>query len=122
MTDVITVEARAKLNLFLRILSKDGDGYHSLETLFCRLALADRLKATRAESGISIKEMVMAALRTKFGVHLELEKQIPVGGGLGGGSADAAAALEAVNALAGNVIPRAELLQFASKLGSDVAY
>ena len=67
-------------------------------------------------------EMVLAALRTKFGVHLRLEKKIPVGGGLGGGSADAAAALEAVNALAGNVIPRAELLQFAAKLGSDVAF
>lgn len=140
MTDAITIEARAKLNLFLRVLSKDDDGYHSLETLFCRVALADSLTATRTSAGITLEvtgadtgpdkdnlavraaEMALAALRTKFGVHLKLEKRIPVGGGLGGGSADAAAALEAVNALAGNVIPRAELLQFASKLGSDVAY
>jgi len=140
MTDEITIEARAKLNLFLRVLSKDDDGYHSLETLFCRIALADQLTATRAASGISIEvagadvgpdkdnlafraaEMVMAALRTKFGVHLKLDKKVPIGGGLAGGSADAAAALDAVNALAGNAIPRAELLQFASRLGSDVAF
>jgi 4-diphosphocytidyl-2-C-methyl-D-erythritol kinase len=140
MTDAVTVQARAKLNLFLRVLSKDDDGYHSLETLFCRIGLSDQLTATRTESGITIEVsgaetgpvkdnlavraagMAMAALRTKFGVHLTLEKKIPVGGGLGGGSADAAATLEAVNALAGSAIPRAELLQFASKLGSDVAF
>ena len=140
MTDTVTVTARAKLNLFLRVLSRDDDGYHSLETLFCRIALADQLTATRTGSGISIEvtgadtgpdqdnlavravEMVMSALRTRFGVHLELEKKVPVGGGLGGGSADAAAALEAVNALAGNAVPRPELLQFASRLGSDVAF
>ena len=140
MTDSITVSARAKLNLFLRVLARDEDGYHSLETLFARLALADELTATRRDSGVTLEvigadtgpdaenlavraaEMVLAALRTKFGVHLRLEKKIPVGGGLGGGSADAAAALEAVNALAGNAIPRAELLQFAARLGSDVAF
>lgn len=140
MTDTVTFQAHAKLNLFLRILSQDHDGYHSLETLFCRLTLADRLTASRSDSGVTIEvtgadagpnkenlavraaEMVLAALRTPFGVHLRLEKSIPVGGGLGGGSADAAAALEAVNALAGHAIPRAELLQFASRLGSDVPW
>lgn len=140
MTDVVTVAANAKLNLFLRVLSRDEDGFHSLETLFARLALADNLTATRRDEGITIEvigadtgpdaenlavraaEMVTGALRTKLGVHLRLEKKIPVGGGLGGGSADAAAALEAVNALAGNAIPRAELLQFATRLGSDVAF
>lgn len=136
----ITLLARAKLNLFLRILSREEGGYHSLETLFCRITLADELTASRTESGVSIEvsgadtgpdgdnlaaqaaKMALGALRAPFGVHLRLEKRIPVGAGLGGGSADAAAALEAVNALAGNVIPRAELLQFAAKLGSDVAF
>jgi 4-diphosphocytidyl-2-C-methyl-D-erythritol kinase len=140
VTDSITVAAHAKLNLFLRILSRDEDGYHSIETLFARIALADELTASRRDSGVTIEVtgadtgpdadnlavraagMVLAGLRTKFGVHLHLEKRIPVGGGLGGGSADAAAALEAVNALAGNAIPRAELLQFAARLGSDVAF
>ena len=50
MTDSITVQANAKLNLFLRVLSKDEDGYHSLETLFARLALADDLTATRRDA------------------------------------------------------------------------
>ncbi|HKP28497.1 MAG TPA: 4-(cytidine 5'-diphospho)-2-C-methyl-D-erythritol kinase [Gemmatimonadales bacterium] len=140
MTDTVTVQAHAKLNLFLRLLSKDDDGYHSLETLFCRIALADTLTATRAGTGVAIEvagadvgpdkdnlavraaQLALEGLRTRFGVHLTLDKKIPLGGGLAGGSADAAAALEAVNALAGNAIPRAELLQLASRLGSDVAF
>ncbi len=140
MTDSIVVSAHAKLNLFLRILAREEDGYHSLETLFARLALADELTATRRDTGVTIEvtgadtgpdrynlagraeTMVLGALRPPFGVHLRLEKRIPVGAGLGGGSADAAAALEAVNALAGHAVPRAELLQFAARLGSDVPY
>ena len=136
----VTVLAHAKLNLFLRVLGRETDGYHSLETLFARLALADELTATRRDAGVTIEvtgadtgpdadnlavraaTMVVSALRTPIGVHLRLEKKIPVGGGLAGGSADAAAALEAVNRLAGNAVPRAELLQFAARLGSDVAF
>jgi len=140
MPDSVTLAAHAKLNLFLRILGRDEDGYHSLETLFARLVLADELTATRIERGVTVEvsgadagpdadnlavraaAMVVAALRAPIGVHLKLEKRIPVGAGLGGGSADAAAALEAVNALAGNAVPRSELLQFAARLGSDVAF
>jgi 4-diphosphocytidyl-2-C-methyl-D-erythritol kinase len=93
MSETVTLSARAKLNLFLRVLSRDDDGYHSLETLFCRIALADTLTATRTGSGTTIEvtgadvgpdkdnlavraaELVMASLRTKFGVHLKLERQ-----------------------------------------------
>jgi 4-diphosphocytidyl-2-C-methyl-D-erythritol kinase len=140
MSESLVVRAHAKVNLFLRVLGRETDGYHSLETLFARLALADELTATRRDSGVTIEVagadtgpdadnlavraaiMVIGALRAPIGVHLHLEKKIPVGGGLGGGSADAAAALKAVNALAGNAVPRAELLQFAARLGSDVAF
>jgi 4-diphosphocytidyl-2-C-methyl-D-erythritol kinase len=141
MTPAITVPAHAKLNLFLRVLAREADGYHGLETLFCRLALADGLTAERRDqAGVTIEvigsdtgpdpdnlarraaELVCGALRNPMGVHLRLEKRIPVGAGLGGGSADAAAALGAVNALAGHAVPRAELLQFASRLGADVAF
>jgi 4-diphosphocytidyl-2-C-methyl-D-erythritol kinase len=134
-------EARAKANLLLRILSREADGYHGLETLFCRLDLADTLTVTRgAGAGVSLEvegadlgpapenlavraaEAVLQSLRTRFAVTLHLIKRIPVGGGLGGGSADAAAALHAVNQLAGNAMPRAELLHLAARLGADVPF
>jgi 4-diphosphocytidyl-2-C-methyl-D-erythritol kinase len=66
--------------------------------------------------------MVLDATGNKFGVHLRLEKRVPVRAGLGGGSSDAAGALSLVNQLAGNPVPRHELLQFASRLGSDVPF
>jgi len=141
MTDAITVAAHAKLNLLLRILAREDDGYHGIETLFCRLDLADQLVAeARDGTGVTIEvegaevgpaadnlavraaHLVLAAVRTPLAVHLRLTKRIPVGAGLGGGSSDAAAALNAVNALAGNAVPRHELFQFAARLGADVAF
>ena len=141
MSQSVTVEAPAKLNLFLRILSREADGYHGIETLFARIGLADRLTAEAADPpGVTLTvdgpdlgppvenlavraaEMVLGALRPSFGVTLHLEKRIPVGAGLGGGSADAAAALHAVNALGGNAVPRHELFQMAARLGADVPF
>jgi 4-diphosphocytidyl-2-C-methyl-D-erythritol kinase len=66
--------------------------------------------------------LVLEATGHPFGVHLKLTKRIPVRAGLGGGSSDAAAALHAVNALAGGAVPRHELLQFGARLGSDVPF
>lgn len=142
MTDRVTLTAPAKLNLFLRVLSREDTGYHGLETLFCRLALADELVAERREgTGVTLSveggddlgpvetnlavrgaAAAVALLRTPFAVHLTLRKRIPVGAGLGGGSADAAAALQAVSLLAGGVLPRHELLQCAARLGADVPF
>src|SRR5262249_6366930 len=65
---------------------------------------------------------VLDATGRKFGVRLKLVKRTPVAAGLGGGSADAAAALELVNRLAGNVVPRAELFHFAARVGADVPF
>jgi 4-diphosphocytidyl-2-C-methyl-D-erythritol kinase len=65
---------------------------------------------------------VLGATGEKFGVALRLTKRIPVRAGLGGGSSDAAAALHAVNALAGGAVPRHELLHHAARLGADVAF
>jgi 4-diphosphocytidyl-2-C-methyl-D-erythritol kinase len=137
----VTAYAPAKLNLFLRILARESDGYHSLETLFCLVSLADTLRAERREErGISIEvegaevgppeqnlaaragALVLEATGHRFGAHLTLTKRIPVRAGLGGGSSDAAAALHAVNALANGAVPRHELLQFAARLGSDVPF
>ena len=142
MTDTaVHLPAHAKLNLFLRVLAREADGYHGLETLFCLVDLADQLRAERREGrGVTIEVQgadvgpsadnlavrggaaVLAATGERFAVHLTLTKRIPVRAGLGGGSSDAAAALLAVNRLAGNAIPRHELLQFAAKLGSDVPF
>ncbi len=141
MTDTLTRPAHAKANLLLRVLARESDGYHGIETLFCRLELADTLTAIRtdgrdvtlevedaatgpAEENLAVRaaRLVLEVSRQKFGVRLSLTKRIPVGAGLGGGSADAAAALALVNALGGNAIPRAELLHLASRLGSDVPF
>ena len=76
----------------------------------------------RDNLAVKAAELVLGILRADFGVRMQLEKRIPVGAGLGGGSADGAAALQAVNALAGNPIPRHELFQLAARLGSDVPF
>ena len=67
-------------------------------------------------------EAVLGSLRIRFAVELRIEKRIPVAAGLGGGSADAAAALLLVNQLGGNPVPRSELFQIAVRLGADVPY
>jgi 4-diphosphocytidyl-2-C-methyl-D-erythritol kinase len=137
----ISVSAHAKVNLFLRVLAREADGYHGLETAFCLLGLADRVTVERRpEAGVSLEvagadtgpaeqnlavraaRVVLDATGARFGVGLRLDKQIPVRAGLGGGSSDAAAALIAVNRLAGDAVPRHELLQFAARIGSDVPF
>lgn len=136
----LRVLARAKVNLFLRILAREASGYHQIETAFTLLDLADELVVRRTESGITLEvdgpdlgptsenlavraaRAVLDATGNRFGVAIELTKRIPVRSGLGGGSSDAAAALHAVNALAGNAIPRQELMHFATRLGADVAF
>lgn len=141
MNASVNVAAHAKVNLFLRILAREADGYHGLETLFCRISLADELTAlARPGTGVTIEvqgadpgpaeqnlavraaRMVLDATGNRTALHLRLEKRIPIGAGLGGGSADAAAALEAAWRLTGSVIPRHELLHFAARLGADVPF
>ncbi len=141
----VAVAAHAKVNLLLRVLAREADGFHGVETLLCLIDLADQLVAERREPGrdggpVSIQVVgedagppddnlavraaraVLEATGSRFGVHLALEKRIPARAGLGGGSSDAAAALLAVNRLAGDAVPRHELLQFAARLGSDVPF
>jgi 4-diphosphocytidyl-2-C-methyl-D-erythritol kinase len=137
----VSIPAMGKINLFLRVLSREQEGYHGLETLLCLISLSDTLWVERREgSGVALEvsgpdlgpaeenlavraaSRVLLATGNRFAVHLRLEKRIPIRAGLGGGSSDAAAALLAVNHLAGGVIPRHELLQFAAQLGSDVPF
>jgi 4-diphosphocytidyl-2-C-methyl-D-erythritol kinase len=134
------VEAQAKINLFLRILSREPSGYHQLETLFQRIALADAvtvcvggagrtLDCRGAETGPVEKNLAWRAAVAyaeagggPASFSIEVEKRIPVGGGLGGGSADAAAVLRALNALAERPLDERALSAIAFSLGADVPY
>ncbi|MDH3214309.1 MAG: 4-(cytidine 5'-diphospho)-2-C-methyl-D-erythritol kinase [Myxococcales bacterium] len=136
----VRVAAHAKANLFLRVLSRETTGFHTLETLFTLLELHDELTVERIPHGVELAvegaetgpaeenlayraaTMVLEATGRRFGVRMALRKHIPVGAGLGGGSSDAAATLHAINALAANRVPRHEVLQLAARLGSDVAF
>ena len=138
--DAVRVAAYAKVNLFLRILARELSGYHQIETAFSLLELADELVVRRSASGVTLEtdgpdlgpsdenlavraaRTVLEATGNRFGVSITLTKRIPVRAGLGGGSSDGAAALHAVNALAGNPVPRHELLHFAARLGADVPF
>lgn len=141
MSDTVESTAPAKLNLFLRVLAREEDGYHGIETLFCLVSLADGLRAERREGqGVTLAvegadcgppaenlavraaRMVLEATGNRSAIHLTLTKRIPVQAGLGGGSSDAAAALTLVNQLMGGAVPKHELLQFASRLGSDIPF
>ena len=133
------VVAQAKINLFLRVLAREAGGYHQLETLFQRLDLGDAV-VVRATSGRSIDcrgadvgpaERNLAwraalayadATRWPNGFAIEVDKRIPVGGGLGGGSADAGAVLRCLNALAPRPLTPTELLAVAAPLGADVPF
>ena len=141
----VRVAAQAKLNLFLHVLAREQSGYHQLETLFCRLELADDvvIRLTPRERSVDVRSATVPldalgaerdnlALRaaTAFcdatawatGFAIEIEKRIPIGGGLGGGSADAGAALRGMNALAPTPLSGRSLLRLAATLGADVPF
>lgn len=138
--DRVQVQAHAKVNLLLRILARESNGYHQIETVFQLLALADEIAVTRTAGGITLDvqgpdlgpaednlavraaQLVLDATGRKFGVAIALTKHIPVRAGLGGGSSDAAAVLHAVNALADHAVPRHELESLGTRLGADVAF
>ena len=135
----LRLEALAKVNRSLRVLGVRPDGYHELDTLFQTIDLADELVLAEDDQlRLSIigdvlpaddRNLVLAAARalaarsgTTRGARLSLTKRIPVGAGLGGGSADAAAALLGLNALWEMGLPVEELRLVAASVGSDVAF
>jgi len=134
-----SVEAQAKVNLRLCVLAREASGYHQLESLFLRIELADSVRVatdTGARSlkcrGLDIPAERNLAYRAALafteaagwptGFHIEIEKRIPAGGGLGGGSADAGAVLRALNALAPNPLAADALNTVALRLGADVPF
>jgi len=144
----VTLRSLAKLNLDLRILHKRADGFHELRTVFQTISLADtiavefeslRLKTARtsieveASAGgkaldipdnliVSAARAVLDAAKVKARVRFKLEKIIPMGGGLGGGSSNAAAVLLALPVLAGRVLAYEKLMELGAALGSDVPF
>jgi 4-diphosphocytidyl-2-C-methyl-D-erythritol kinase len=125
----------AKLNLFLHITGRRPDGYHELQTLFQLLDWGDRLSFTPNDSseitlagcdlGIPHGDNLVVRAARKLqsgsqGVHIQMDKQIPAGAGLGGGSSNAATTLLALNRLWQRGLPAGELLEIGVELGADV--
>jgi 4-diphosphocytidyl-2-C-methyl-D-erythritol kinase len=132
--------APAKINLFLHITGRRPDGYHTLQTVFQMLDWGDTLHFTRRNDGLITRATEIAGVPaehdltvraakllkehtgSKEGVEIEIEKRLPMGGGLGGGSSDAATTLLALNRLWKLDVPRAELQALALQLGADVPF
>jgi 4-diphosphocytidyl-2-C-methyl-D-erythritol kinase len=134
----LTLPAPAKLNLFLHITGRRADGYHELQTVFQLLEHADTLHFARRDDGVIRLEpslpgvapeqnLIVRAARllqertdTGFGADIRLDKVLPMGGGLGGGSSDAATTLLGLNALWGLGLSLEELAKLGLALGADV--
>lgn len=135
----LCIRAPAKINLGLAVLGKRPDGYHELRTIFQAVSLCDRLRLRRRPRGVSVRCPALPGLGEgnlahraaslflresgiRGGVGIDLEKRIPAGGGLGGGSSDAAAVLVGCCRLFGVRPPPERLAAWAAALGSDVPF
>jgi 4-diphosphocytidyl-2-C-methyl-D-erythritol kinase len=128
--------APGKLNLFLHVLGKRADGYHELQTVFRLIDRCDRVGvAVRHDGAVNFQgifgehnlcakaaRLLKAHGSTRLGCDLALEKHLPVGGGLGGGSSDAATVLRVLNKEWQLNFPGEEMLPLAAKLGADVPF
>jgi 4-diphosphocytidyl-2-C-methyl-D-erythritol kinase len=129
-----------KVNLLLNVLGRRADGFHELETVLQPVRVFDRLRFARAGQGIELScnapglptdtrnlvyraaAMFLETAKIKEGVRVELEKNIPLAAGLGGGSGNAAATLLGLNELFGGPLTPQQLQVIAASLGSDVPF
>jgi 4-diphosphocytidyl-2-C-methyl-D-erythritol kinase len=134
------VSAPAKVNLSLRIVAKRADGFHEIETFIAPVSLADTLNIEKQGRWIDFQcddptvpqgddNLVVRAakiffekIKVKGGAAIQLQKKIPHGAGLGGGSSDAASTLVALNELFETNLPREALAELAVTIGSDVPF
>jgi 4-diphosphocytidyl-2-C-methyl-D-erythritol kinase len=132
--------APAKINLSLRVLSLRPDGFHEIETLIAPISLYDKIDIERQSRGIDFRcddptlssgddnlvartaKLFFERTKIKHGVAIRLEKKIPHGAGLGGGSSDAAVTLRALNELFETKLSLEDLVKLGSNLGSDVPF
>src|SRR5213078_218500 len=139
---MMQVLAPAKINLSLKILGRRSDGFHEIETLIAPITLCDQLEIGTSNSSNGIRfscddpsvpagdnnlivraaKAFFAATKLKPAVSIELNKRIPHGAGLGGGSSDAASTLLALNELFETKLPREALAKMAEAIGSDVPF
>src|SRR5262245_39737679 len=143
MSRSLILRPSAKINSMLRVGPARADGFHDIRTVFQSIALSDTLVLTARKGPFALAtrapgvptdrtnlvwraaEVLWRALRRDGDprdVHIKLEKQIPAAAGLGGGSADAAAALAGLNRVWGGRLERRDLIQLAAELGSDVPF
>jgi 4-diphosphocytidyl-2-C-methyl-D-erythritol kinase len=140
MRKTIRIKSPAKVNLFLEVLGKRRDGYHELNTVMQEISLCDILEIKEQSSGIAIQtdspdladgksnliykaaDLFKKHYKINKGVHIKLTKKIPIGGGLGGGSSNAAYTLKGLNLLWNMKLSEVELAGLAAKLGSDVPF
>ncbi len=138
LTELRNLPAPAKLNLFLHVTGRRPDGYHLLETVFQLIDLADRIDLRRREDGeirridphpdippetdltVRAARALQAATGCRLGADIGLDKRIPLGGGLGGGSSDAATVLLGLDRLWSLGLSRKRLQEIAVALGADV--
>ena len=132
--------APAKINLYLKVLRRMDDGYHEIETLFERISLSDHISIEPSQDettitcdnpGVptdekSLMGRIVNIFKQRLGNnhnwHINLEKNIPIGAGLGGGSSDAATLLRGLNETTGFPFKKEELMQFARGLGADIPF
>jgi 4-diphosphocytidyl-2-C-methyl-D-erythritol kinase len=140
---VVHARAPGKINVFLKVGALLEDGYHDVATAYQAVSLSEDVRARAADdfsvsfagsidssglavdgTNLAIKAATLLARKAGYrkGVHLEIEKNVPIAGGMGGGSADAAATLLACDTLWGTDLTREELLELATQLGSDVPF
>jgi len=136
----IRISTPAKINLWLEIIGKRKDGYHEVSSLMLPIAVYDHLQVERMPERLSLScehpqvptdgsnlacraaQIFLKTAEITSGIHIQLEKNIPVGAGLGGGSADAAAVLLAMNQVFEERFSMLQLSHMAQKLGADVPF
>ena len=132
--------SNSKVNIGLKVLNQRDDGYHNIYTVFQELDFGDSITIEKTDSGCTIKSNVdwiptdksnmchkaYSAIKIKFpdlgGISIHIEKNVPIGSGLGGGSANAAAVLKGMNELYGLGLSNSELENIGTSVGADVPF
>jgi len=136
----LILKSPAKVNLYLKVLGKRSDGYHDIETVFEKIDLCDRIVLNKSRSGIRIvsdkkdlptdkrnlaykaASLLLKKAKSSVGITIEIEKNIPVSAGLGGGSSNAATLLVGLNKFYNFGLSLKELSELGKEIGADVPF